>query len=72
MTTNILTTLTKREQECIVSWMQYKTMKKAGKALGISHRTIQSHCYSAMKKLQVNKKTVLFKIIHSMSDLIKC
>lgn len=52
--------LTKREQECIQFWYDYKTMKKAGKALGISPRTVQTHCYSAMKKLLVTKKHELF------------
>jgi DNA-binding CsgD family transcriptional regulator len=56
-------TLTQREQECVQSWYQYKTMKKAGKALGISPRTVQTHCYSAMKKLLVSKKQHLFDLI---------
>ncbi len=53
--------LTPRERICILAWQEYKTMKKAGKALGISPRTVQSHCYSAMKKLAIYKKHCLFK-----------
>lgn len=52
--------LTARELECVLSWKNNKTMKKVGKVLGISHRTVQAHCYSAMKKLGVTKKKALF------------
>jgi len=52
-TATTLDQLTSRERDVLLGVAQGKTNKEIGSALGISHRTVETHRESLMKKLQI-------------------
>jgi len=48
-----------REKECADYLLKGLSAKEIGKALGLSHRTIERHLLSLRKKLQCNKTSAL-------------
>jgi len=54
-------TLTDREFECVKLYCQGQTSKIIGKALDISHRTVESHINSLKEKLEVHSRDELTK-----------
>lgn len=50
------TSLSAREEECLLWAAQGKTSKETGLILGVTERTVNFHLYNAFHKLDVHSK----------------
>ena len=51
--------LTPREREILTLVLEGRSSKQVGRSLGISHRTVEAHRASVMRKLEVGSLTEL-------------
>lgn len=56
------TLLTRREQEVLDSLMQGATSREIASALGLSLKTVESHKFNLMRKLDVHSRSELIKL----------